>query len=450
MQKSYEGELTVHDNKKHLPFYFELDEGVTKLELDFSYHPIKVSDAQPTNQVSLSLFDPFEARGARHNNADQSIILTETRSSAGYTAGPLHAGRWSVVIDIHRILPDIVVNYKLDIKSSSTIIEDPCESSIWQKGYIAPKGAGWYRGDLHAHSLHSDARWDVCDLINFAKTNKLDFVSLTDHNTVSALAEFHSYADNDLVTLGGLELTTYYGHALALGTHKWLEWRVQPHDKASSSMAELARGIRDAGAHFVIAHPKSMGDPWCTGCDWQYEDMMPGSARMVEVWNSFWAGKSNNEAGLQLFYSWLNQGHKLVATAGTDSHAPPQANALLGFNVVYAEAFSETAILSAIAKGHLFISGGPSLALTAITSAGHFMMGDTVTGQQAQLNVQWSDCETGDQLRLIANGEVLKSISLDAAGSLDFELASKPNWCSIEIRDSTGNLRALSNPLFFS
>ncbi len=30
-------------------------------------------------------------------------------------------------------------------------------------------GPGWYRGDLHAHTLHSDGDWDVAGLIAFAR-----------------------------------------------------------------------------------------------------------------------------------------------------------------------------------------------------------------------------------------------------------------------------------------
>ncbi len=55
---------------------------------------------------------------------------------------------------------------------------------------------------------------------------KLDFVTLTDHTTLSVLAQVDSLCSDDNLTMGGMELTTYYDHVLALGTRQRHEWRV--------------------------------------------------------------------------------------------------------------------------------------------------------------------------------------------------------------------------------
>ena len=55
----------------------------------------------------------------------------------------------------------------------------------WLPGRTSPPGPGWYRGDLHGHTLHSDGDWDVPDLVAAARHNQFDFVTLTDHNTLS-------------------------------------------------------------------------------------------------------------------------------------------------------------------------------------------------------------------------------------------------------------------------
>ena len=52
----------------------------------------------------------------------------------------------------------------------------------------------------------------------------LEFVTLSDHNTVSGLPELDALTTPELLTMGGLELTTFYGHALALGRRSWLDW----------------------------------------------------------------------------------------------------------------------------------------------------------------------------------------------------------------------------------
>ena len=59
---------------------------------------------------------------------------------------------------------------------------------------LADRRAGWYLGDLHAHSVHSDGAWEVTDLVAAARTRGLDFATLTDHNTASGLAEMERCA----------------------------------------------------------------------------------------------------------------------------------------------------------------------------------------------------------------------------------------------------------------
>ena len=59
--------------------------------------------------------------------------------------------------------------------------------------------------------------------------------------------------------------------------------------------------------------------------------MMPGDARVVEVWNGPWGCDSNNEKALTLWYDWLNQGLRLAATAGTDTHGRHAYAARPGF-----------------------------------------------------------------------------------------------------------------------
>ncbi len=100
--------------------------------------------------------------------------------------------------------------------------------------------------------------------------------------------------------IGGLELTTHYGHALVLGTRDNEDWRAK--SWLGLTMPALAAARIAEGKTFVIAHPMSPGDPACTGCRWDYEDMRPGPARLVEVWNGPWSDA--NEEALALYREW--------------------------------------------------------------------------------------------------------------------------------------------------
>ena len=41
------------------------------------------------------------------------------------------------------------------------------------------------RGDLHTHTVHSDGALTVDELARFAAESGLDFIAVTDHNTIS-------------------------------------------------------------------------------------------------------------------------------------------------------------------------------------------------------------------------------------------------------------------------
>ena len=183
-------------------------------------------------------------------------------------------------------------------------------------------------------------------------------------------------------------------------------------------------------------------------------------ARLVEVWNESWAGEDEqssrkNPDGLALWYGWLNRGLRMVATAGSDVHRPTGYANSPGFNVVYAEELSERGILSAIARGHLYMSSGPSLDFTATDGDGlQAMMGDLLQIVGPSLSVSlvanWKDAPAGAAVRLIADGEALEVLTIENAGTLSWTLSVQATrWCLLEMRGADGAMLALTNPIYF-
>lgn len=438
---SHSARLWPVDRKRNIEHHLSLPEGVTHLRVVLEWHPRAVPGITGTNDLSLTLFDPGGARGAGHNRPNSTIELSATRATPGYLPGPLPAGPWLVVLDTHMIVAPLTYSIVVDASFTPTVETGP----HWAEGQTAARGPGWYRGDLHSHTLHSDGDWDIPDLIEAAHRQHLDFLFLTDHNTVSGHAQLRSLASDELLTACGLELTTYYGHALALGVHRWIDWRAQPGD---GSMAAIAEQVGAAGGVFIIAHPMSPGDPVCTGCDWRYHDMMPGSARCVEIWNGGAWGASN-ELDLALWYAWLNRGHRMVATAGTDVHGPQPLDMAMGLNVVYAEALNERAILGAISRGHLYLSCGPRLDVSVVKGEETLgIMGDVVPEGPNAMVVRWSDAPSGGTLRWVCDGKVLRAQPISPQGE-DVFVLDCTRWCVVELRDGTGAMSAISNPCFF-
>jgi len=447
MRASFEGHLSAADVKRYIVHVFEVPAGAGRLSLHFSYEPERVGGVE--NLLCLSLFDPSGFRGAGHRSgATQQVDIGASRATPGYRPGALPPGRWLVEIDTHLIMPGAPCHYRLDVSSQATP-EPAGDSPPPTVPQAAGRGAGWYRGDLHTHTVHSDGAWDVAGLLAAARAYRLDFVTLTDHNTVSGLDEIARADSADLLTMGGVELTTFWGHALSLGTHQWIDWRTQP---GGRTMPDIAGEVAQAGGLFVIAHPGSVGDPVCTGCAWRYPDMMPGPARVVEVWNGPWDNdQSGNEDSLALWYDWLNRGHRLAATAGTDAHSF-EPTLEVGFSVVYAEALSQAAILEAIGRGHLYLSAGPQVTFSARTAEGsRALMGDALpAGAAAEIVAGWEGCPSGARLRLVADGRPLAEWEAEAGGSRAWPIApGQVRWCLVEVRDAQGRIVALTNPIFW-
>ena len=451
MTQTFTGKLGIGDMQRHIPHRFEVDPGTTRIDVRFDYTPHHPGIGPRGHEISLSLFDPETCRGARHNNADQTICLTHTTASLGYTPGPISPGSWTVYIDTHRLLPPGEITYTLAVELSAAPV-DAAPANV-APAQTAPRNPGWFRGDLHGHSHHSDAKWSVRDFAEYARSIGLDFVTLSDHNTVSGISEAKMLAGDDLLVIGGMELTTFWGHALALGNEKWMDWRVRD----GQTMRDVAAAHKEQGAIFIIAHPMNVGHPFCSGCLWQYLEMMPGTAELVEVWNSDWSGSSNNELGLQLYYGWISAGRKLALTAGSDIHGPFQQQRP-GYNHVYAEGLTKEAILKAVRQGRNYVSSGPHLRMVAETREGETaMMGDVLSARAASLKFRWWDCPEDSEVRILRKGpsedcvEVLSRISPSTSGvhEVSVEARGDWDWVTFEVRDKHNDLHAVANPIFF-
>ena len=459
MNQQFSVTLTAVDVKRHIPHPFIVPEHCTKVKIRLHYAPRRVSGM--TNLLTLTLFDPDGFRGAGHRGGDtHEVEITPTSATRGYLPGTLPAGEWIVQIDTHMVLPGDPVNYTLDV-----MVESDPTSTITPVARVKPDfsrvvnpNPGWYRGDLHSHTLHSDASWTTQDLVAAARQQGLDFIALTDHNTISPLAEMALLGDEKLLTLGGQELTTFWGHAVCLGAHDaWLDWRV---DREGQGMAAIATQLYAEGKLYIIAHPYAIGDPYCTGCRWLYTAMMPGTARLIEIWNGPWFGEhplehNCNEDGLAFYYRCLNEGRRLVATAGSDTHGPKNYERGPGFNVVHAAALSEQGILQALAAGHSYMSVGPVLHLQAESGAGiSAMMGDQLTAagtNDIAIKADWSAAPLGATLRLIVNGAVYAQTTVDATGTQSWSLPNHGSrWFTVELRGENGTMLAVTNPIFLA
>lgn len=457
MHQQFTDALTAADVKHHIPHTFIVPEGCTKLTIRLHFAPLRASGIR--NMLTLTLFDPDGFRGAGHRGGDtHEVEITPTGATPGYFAGTLPAGEWTVQIDTHMILPGDPVTYTLDIAteegSDTSITPVPRNKPDYSR--VANPNPGWYRGDLHSHTVHSDASWSAQELVAAARSQGLDFIALTDHNTISPQPEMATLGDETLLTLGGQELTTFWGHAVCLGAHdEWIDWRV---DREGQSMATIATQLYEQGMLYVIAHPYAIGDPYCTGCRWLYPEMMPGTARLIEVWNGPWFGdhpleRNANEDGLAFYYRCLNEGRQLVMTAGSDAHGPKHYERGPGFNVVYANELSERGILDALAAGRSYLSVGPVLQIHAQSVVDDDVtMGERLAAAwrtDITFTATWQAAPAGAMLRLIVNGAVYQQHAVDESGEQAWTIpVHGTRWCTLELRGEDRTMLAVTNPIF--
>ncbi len=445
-RSSFERTLTAGDCKQNIPFEVQVPPGTTHFQVHFSFTPQMVDRIR--NLLTLTIFDPSGWRGEGHRGGNrQEVMIAQDQATPGYRTGPVSAGIWQVVVNSHMIMPG--PDCQMQLAVSGTDAPAGGSPPAWTPGRTAARGPGWYRGDLHAHTIHSDAAWDVPDLVAFSRAQHLDFAMLSDHNTVSGLPQMDAARADDLLTIGGMELTTFWGHALVLGLRDWIDWRVSPGERM---MEDIENEAVQRGGLFIIAHPRADGDPKCTGCDWLYPQMMPGTARVVEVWNEDWLSESNNEDGLKLAYAWLNQGYRLALTAGSDNHGGHAIRRKFGFNVVYADDLTELDILQAVRAGHLYLSAGPTLVMEATAGGVRVRMGDclkTSAHHPVKLNVRWDTCPANAQLEWIVDGEARDCFSAQPDGTHTWELKDdNAHWSLVTLRDMQGKMLALTNPIY--
>ena len=455
----YEGNIVVGQDREYiqdyLDFPFEVPAGMGALRLRLCYSPLKVGDI--SNLITLGLFDPHGFRGfVSPNPPGREVVLSAGMATVGCIPGAILAGKWLAQLAIHCVVADTKpCTYSLDIEllletDAYIPVNHPIPSRQKQ---VAPGKAGWLRGELHSHTVHSDGVLTVNELIAQAHTNQLDFLAITDHNTVSALREVENTALDGLLLIPGIEVTTFHGHALALGVERWVEWRTGYHGWTIEDSARLAR---EMGGLFIMAHPNSVGSPICTGCQWEYADFDLDLADAIEVWNSQWDDiYDTNPKSLNLWHSLQQGKRRMPVTCGSDFHEMTHWGEGVPFTYIYTGHRSTADVLEGIRKGRMIISSGPWLNMQISTGEGNKTagIGDTLSTKAGQvfLTTGWEKVPQGAQLIVRNKQDVILSEHAAGTGSVQRWLDIQPDdrlW--IELYAANGAMLAMTNPVYMN
>ncbi len=251
------------------------------------------------------------AKGFRgwSGGARAGFMLSAVNATPGYLAGPIDPGSWALAFG-PVVLNPLGMDWDAEIALTRGV--QPSLGPTWA---VHPAGRldgrpGWYRGDLHTHTVHSDGRRRITEMAAAATSAGLDFIVSTDHNTNSAnrawaqprtTAWRSSRVRRSPPATGiGWRSRCLLAAGLTGGTHR------------AMASATYAKRVRADGGLVVAAQP-SVPLP---GCAWEfgYRDV-----DAMGVWNGLW--NVDDGLSLRIWQQLLRHDRRITAVGGSDSHA---------------------------------------------------------------------------------------------------------------------------------
>lgn len=434
------------DSKSHRRHRFTVPPDVGALDVRFAYDR---GGELPHSLLTLSLFDPHGFRGAGHRFAPRQQVRIDLHSATpGFVPGPVPPGEWTIEVDLHCVIAEGRYEVAVAVGEGGGKASDrndlPTNTSVARAWDRQDGSLARLAGDLHLHSTHSDGRWTVEEMAEASRGRPVDFLFLTDHNTVTGIDALRRAVGGRIAVHPGQELTTFRGHALALGPDRWLDWRAGLDGR---TIDDVARDVRAAGGVMVIAHPDAPPDPICTGCQWTHADFDPALADAVEVWGGLWDGpEERNQGCLDLWRKWLNLGHRLAATGATDAHRHEDWQGAVPLTYVSARDLSLDAILEALRAGRTYVSSGPSIDVRVREDGGRVAsIGDTAREARS---IEASCAGASDaELRIVVGGETRSRARVRGEGTVRAEADPHDRWCCAELWDGHVML-AVTSPVY--
>jgi len=330
----------AQDEYRRIPFEIGPRDPSVEVRLDYD---------RASAVVDLGCEGPAGWRGWS-GGARESFVIAPDAATPGYLPGELEQGEWAVILGLYR-LPAEPIEVTVTISTPAvSVIPPEAQASraadaprASARMLPAPRGLTWFAGDFHAHTTHSDGELSIAQVAALAVGNGLDFLAVTDHNTVSHHPLLPQVgAAHDITLLPGQEVTTRRGHANAFGETGWIDFRQHPDAWVRETAAR--------GGILSINHPLDG--------EWAWQHPLAALPPALEFWHIGWFRDLTATAPWALLPRWRRDA---VLLGGSDYHLPS-----LGYppgtpvTWVAAEDRSTEAILAGVAAGRTAITRLPT------------------------------------------------------------------------------------------
>jgi len=452
------GQIAGADNETYRRVPFDVPAGTKRLTVVFSY-----TGKADRTVIDMGLWDGARFRGWSGGARDRFTLSAED-ATPGYLPGLLPAGKWTLMLGVPNVRKASHASFEARVFFDRTsIVGAATDAPLSDK-------PGWYRGDLHMHTAHSDATCagqggvrapcPVYRTVEAAAARGLDFIAITDHNTISqydAERELQP-AFSHLLLMPGREITTFKGHANLFGPTAFIDFRLG--DKVVPDMKALEAATEASGGVFSVNHPSIPYGENCMGCGWIATDTDWRHVQAIEIVNGGVLAYSDAGdgvfSGMPFWQARLNAGYRITGIGGSDNHdagIDPKKPAAVGrpTTVVFARNLSTPAILDGIRSGRVFVDTDGTrdrmLDISATAGSRTAEMGGVIAapkGVVVHLTLRMENLP-GGQLELVEDG---KPVALADDGSLDWTSDGARHWFRPGARDTKARLILIGNPIY--
>jgi len=216
------------------------------------------------------------------------------------------------------------------------------------------RGGQWLRGNLHAHTTRSDGKRKPQAVIDDYARRGYDFMSISDHDILTAAPEYRKWNARGMVMIPGNEISANGPHVLHVGARK----RIDPNPLRQ----HVINNVNASGGFVIVNHPNWLSDfnhcPLTNLQQWvDYVGM--------EIYNGVISHLEGSPYATNKWDMLLAAGRKVWGFANDDSHWGDK-DVGLGWNMVYAPKRTPKAIIDAMAKGRFYPSTGVTINKIAV------------------------------------------------------------------------------------